>query len=287
MSFEKICIQRFGADPVDMPRPVELDRMQASGHPFSRLMADVIGETIADRIGDDERPFVEAIERRRAALEEREDEIAYRDYGAASKYGEQTPEEMYEGVERSRSVGQMCRRSSKPYRACLMLLKLLRGTKSRNCLELGSGLGLTAAYQAAALEMNGSGTVMSLEGPQSIADIAEETANEIGYGRISIVAGRWQDTLSGVIAGHAPFDFAFIDGHHDRDASVGYFETILTGLADGAVFILDDIRWSDGMLEAWEAVRSHARVEVSIDLVDTGICWIADRVGKVESYALK
>lgn len=287
MTFEKICIQRFGADPIHMPVPPEIERMRASAHPFAQTMATVLEATIKDAIAPEERPYVEAIEARRASLEEREDEITYLDFGAATKYGEQSAEEMYTGVERSRSVGHMCRRSSKPYRTCLMLMKMLRSTHAETCLELGTGLGLTACYQAAALELKGKGRVISLEGPDSIAAIAQETADQIGHGRISIEVGRWQDTLERVVAANRPIHCAFIDGHHDRDASMHYFDAILPGLADGAIFILDDIRWSEGMLEAWNLLKAHPQVEVSIDLVDTGVCWIAGTPQPAEHYSLQ
>jgi predicted O-methyltransferase YrrM len=260
--------------------------MRSSAHPFVNIMAGVIEDVMADHIAPDEAPHIAAIEARRADLEARDDEITYLDFGAATKYAEQTAEEMYQGVERSRSLGAMCRRSSKPYRGALLLMKLLRETRPETCLELGSGVGLTAAYQAAALELNGAGRLITLEGPASIAAVAEQTVAELGHGRVSVQVGRWQDTLEAVLAAHSPFDVAFIDGHHDRDASIGYFGAILPALSDGAVFILDDIRWSQGMLEAWVAISAHPRVKAAIDLVDTGIIQIGEAPEAAERHAL-
>ncbi len=286
MTFEKICIQRYGADVPAPPIPAEVVEMRASDQPFVRLMADVLDEVIAERIAPDEHAHVAAIEARRAELEACEDEITYLDFGAATKYAEQTAEEMYQGVERSRSLGAMCRRSSKPYRGALMLMKLVRRIQPETCLELGSGLGFTAAYQAAALKLNGKGHLVTLEGPASIAAVARATIADLGHGRVSVQVGRWQDTLDAVLSAHRPFDVAFIDGHHDRDASIGYFEAILPALSDGAVFILDDIRWSQGMLEAWTEISAHPRVNAAIDLVDTGIVQIGDQAKAAERHKL-
>ena len=286
MSFEKICIQRYGADMAATPIPAEVEAMRASDHPFAQLMAGVLEDVITDRIDEDEAPHIAAIEARRANLEACEDEITYLDFGAATKYAEQTPEEMYQGVERTRSLGAMSRRSSKPYRGTLLLLKLLRRFRPESCLELGSGVGMTAAYQAAALELNGKGHLVTLEGPASIAAVAEATVASLGHGRVTVQAGRWQDTLADVLAANRPIDIAFVDGHHDRDASIAYFEAILPALSDGAVFILDDIRWSQGMLEAWTAISTHPRTEVSIDLVDTGIIYVVNNPQTSEHHVL-
>ena len=275
MTFEELIIQRFDADVPQMAVPPAVAEMRASDHSFAQGMADVIEEVIQNRIAPDEQPHVDAIERRRAALEDSEDDISYMDFGAATRDESQTPEEMYEGVERSRTVGHLCRRTSKPYRSALLLHKLLRKTKSASCLELGSCLGISASYQAAALELNGAGRLITMEGAAPVAALAQQTVDQLGHGRVKIVVGRFQDTLDGALADEQPFDYAFIDGHHDGPATIDYYQRILPTLSDGSVVVYDDIRWSDGMLSAWNTLREHENVEVSVDLVDIGICWIA------------
>lgn len=286
MTFEELIIQRFDADVPVLPVPPQLSRMRMSDHPFARTMAEVIEDMTADRIEADERPYVEAIERRRVELEASEDEISYRDYGAATRDGDQTAEEMYEGVARSRSVGHMCRRGAKPYRSSLLLLKLMRKIKPATCLELGTGLGISTAYEAAALELNGAGRLITLEGAPSIAELAHQTVEQLGHGRVEIEVGRFQDALDGVVARAGPVDFVFIDGHHHGPATVDYYTRILPALSDGAVVIFDDIRWSDSILDAWNQLKVHPSVDVSVDLVDIGICRTAATVTKAEHFTL-
>lgn len=286
MTFEELIIQRFDADVPAMPIPPQVAEMRGSDHPFARAMADVIEDVITNRLEADEQPHVEAIEQRRAELETSEDDISYRDFGAATRDGDQTPEEMYEGVDRSRSVGHLCRRTSKPYRSAILLHKLLRKTKSVSCLELGTCLGISASYQAAALELNGAGRLITMEGAASVAALAQQTVDKLGHGRVTIEVGRFQDTLDGVLAANKPFDYAFIDGHHDGPATVDYYNRILPVLTDGAVVIYDDIRWSNGMLDAWNELKVHPSVEVSVDLVDIGICWTANAPRPAQHFSL-
>lgn len=286
MTFEELIIQRFDADVPAMPIPPQVAEMRMSDHPFARAMADVIEDVIANRLDADEQPHVAAIEQRRAELEASEDDVSYRDFGAATRDGDQTPEEMYEGVDRSRSIGHLCRRTSKPYRSAILLHKLLRKTKSVSCLELGTCLGISASYQAAALELNGSGRLITMEGAAPVAALAQQTMDKLGHGRVTIEVGRFQDTLDGVLTANKPFDYAFIDGHHDGPATVDYYNRILPVLTDGAVVIYDDIRWSNGMLDAWNALKVHQSVEISIDLVDIGICWTANTPRPAQHFSL-
>src|SRR5690606_6597761 len=171
-------------------------------------------------------------------------QIVYRDFGAADREGRQTPAEMYAGIERPRTVGDLCRRTSKPYRSGLLLMKLLRATGVRSCLELGTCLGISGSYQAAALELNADGRLVTVAGAEPVAAIAGETLARLGHGRTRLVTGRFQDTLADVLARHRPFDYAFIDGHHEEHATLDYFEAILPALTDEALLVFDDIRWS-------------------------------------------
>jgi predicted O-methyltransferase YrrM len=287
MNFTDLIVQRFDADLPPPAMPDGVAGLEASAHPFAQLMGAALEETIANDVKGDERPHVEAIEARRAELEASEDEIAYKDFGAATRDGSQTREEMYEGVERARSVGHLCRRTSKPYRSALLLHKLLRRTKSRSCLELGTCLGISGSYEAAALELNGAGRLITMEGAAPVATLAQQTFDRLGHGRVQIVVGRFQDTLDETLEAFGPFDYAFIDGHHDGPATIDYYARILPHLTDGAVVIYDDIRWSNGMLAAWTELKHHPSVEVSVDLVDLGVCWVRRNPAPAEHHAIE
>jgi predicted O-methyltransferase YrrM len=163
----------------------------------------------------------------------------------------------------------MCSLSSKRPFWCRFLYRLVRSTQPKRCLELGSCVGISASYIAAAMKENGFGKLTTLEGSPSLADIARQTLAGLGLGNAQVVTGRFSDTLPGVL-GHSQFDFVFIDGHHDRDATIQYFEQILPHATGTIVF--DDITWSQGMLEAWAVVSRHARVKSASQLRSIGVC---------------
>lgn len=286
MQFAELIIQRYDAPLAPGYRPDGLAGLLHSAHPVAAAIGQAVADVAGDVISGEEHPHVEAIEARRRDLEASEREIRYRDFGAATRDSGQTPEEMYQGVARSRTLGDLCRRTSKPYRSGLLLMKLVEALKPENGLELGTCLGISASYQASAMQINGAGRLISLEGADAVAAVARETVARHGHGRVDIHVGRFQDTLPGVLRDHAPFDYAFIDGHHDGPATVQYFEMLEPVLTDEACVIYDDIRWSDGMLDAWNELRRRGNVEVAVDLVDIGICWLKRGGGEQLQFAI-
>ena len=76
------------------------------------------------------------------------------------------------------------------------------------------------------------------------------------------------------------FDLIFIDGNHDKNATIDYFEQLLSKTHNESVIIFDDINWSEGMKEAWETIVSHEQVTVSIDTFFWGIVFLRKEQAK-------
>jgi predicted O-methyltransferase YrrM len=215
---------------------------------------------------------LEAVERRRAQLLADDRQIEVISFGAGRPTASRTAEEMDAGIRTAGTVAGLCARAvSKPSKA-RRLYRLVRELRPARVLEMGSSFGISTAYLAAALEANGRGDLIALEGAPSIAAIAAEGLDELGLGRARIVPGRSADTLAESWADGVPLDLVFVDGHHDGPATIDYFEQLLPHAAPGAVLVFDDIRWSDSMLAAWERIAADPRCAEVID---------ADRIGAV------
>ena len=63
----------------------------------------------------------------------------------------------------------------------------------------------------------------------------------------------------------------YFDGNHQKEATLHYFEKLLPLAHNDSVFIFDDIHWSGEMEEAWEQIKAHPRVRVSIDTFYWGL----------------
>ena len=56
--------------------------------------------------------------------------------------------------------------------------------------------------------------------------------------------------------------------------TLDYFEQILLSSNEETIFIFDDIHWSKEMEEAWEIIKQHTAVSLSIDLFFIGIVFL-------------
>lgn len=137
---------------------------------------------------------------------------------------------------------------------------------------MGTCVGISAAYQATALRLNGGGRLFTLEGASPLARIATRTLSELGLDQVTVVQGRFQDTLETVLRENAPVDVVFVDGHHDEQATLRHFEQVRPHLSAGALLVFDDIRWSGGMARAWRAVAESPDTALAVDLGSLGLC---------------
>ncbi len=67
------------------------------------------------------------------------------------------------------------------------------------------------------------------------------------------------------------YSLLFIDGNHQKEATLAYFEKLLPTVHNDSVMIFDDIHWSKGMEEAWEIIKQHSEVRVTIDTFQWGL----------------
>ena len=182
----------------------------------------------------------------------------------------------------TKAIGDACK-TSKSHFWSFLLFKLIREFKPSTCLELGTALGISACYQAAALKLNQAGNLTTLEGADSLALLAKQHFQALGLDNVRVVIGRFQDTLDEVLNRQQPIDYAFIDGHHDEKATLDYFEQLAPFLSERAMLIFDDISWSEGMKRGWSAMEADSRVRISIDLETVGICIINNCMKRKQS----
>jgi predicted O-methyltransferase YrrM len=192
---------------------------------------------------------------------------------------------MSDGIVISKQVKDFCNGSKPPFWAKI-LFRLIRKFGSVSAVELGSCLGISAAYQAAAQKINGAGKITTLEGAVSLSALTQKHLQQLGLDNATVVQGRFQDNLNSVLQENRPVDYAVIDGHHEEKATIAYFTQILPYLAEEAVIVFDDISWSPGMRKAWEKIVENDQVKIAVDLVSIGICIIDGRIEGKQIYRL-
>ncbi len=244
----------------------------------ARVLAEALRAAVDSDLTAEEAEWTRKVEAMRKRLSCSTDEVSIQDYGAEQPDQQHTDEEMYQGLVVKRTVGDMCRRASKPYLWSLVLFKLIRAFKPSCGVELGTCLGVSGSYQASAMKLNGQGRLITMEGAPSLAARAKENFAGFELDNVQVVEGRFQDNLEQVLEANKPIDYAFIDGHHDEKATLAYFEQMLPYFAPRAVVVFDDISWSEGMRRAWLALEKHEKVRVSVDMRQLGICILDDTI---------
>ena len=81
----------------------------------------------------------------------------------------------------------------------------------------------------------------------------------------------FEKALPGIIKGLDGRLFVFIDGNHEKASTLQYFNQLLVKSESNLIIVFDDINWSAGMREAWQEIKTNAKVKISADLFFMGI----------------
>jgi predicted O-methyltransferase YrrM len=205
-------------------------------------------------------PAFGAIETLRQQLRQSPETISVTDLGAGSRTGAGT----------LRRVAQIARSAQKPVRYAQLMHRLVARFRPATILELGTSLGLTTAYLADAAAPFGS-RVISFEGCPNIAKKAGQHLNELGYPDVEIIVGDLGETLAREVQHVPALDFVFFDANHRYTPTIQYFSTCLSYAHNDSAFVFDDIHWSAEMEQAWETIKAHPAVQVTVDLFGVGL----------------
>lgn len=172
--------------------------------------------------------------------------------GSVSKYSE-------------RRVRDVAKLSLSSPDQCRILYRIIQHLNVKTVLEFGSCLGLSAGYMAQA-----GAKVISMEGSSELHKLGTENFGS-GADAPDFRLGSFDDLLPSISSEIESFDLIFIDGDHREKSTLRYFENCLSMVHEKSLIIFDDIHWSDGMERAWEKIRSHEEVKLSIDLYWCGM----------------
>ena len=164
-----------------------------------------------------------------------------------------------------------------------LLYRLARYFRPARILELGTHLGIgTYALHCGAPDAE----IVSVEGSRELFALARENFEKRRLNKIRPVFGLFDDVLPDLLAGQS-FDMIVVDGNHRYDATLKYFEMLLQAIPSQGLVLWDDIRWSPGMWRAWEHIRRHGRVRLSIDLYRTGLTFFDPSRRQKEHFVLR
>ena len=181
--------------------------------------------------------------------------IQVSDFGAGSKK-----------LSNNRKIKDIFRHSSSHGKYADLLFRLGAYFKPKNILEFGTSLGVGSFHLHFG---NPYANITTVEGCAQTSNTARKHLKEIGIQNVQFIHSTFMDYLQ---YDNIPcFDLIYIDGHHDGEALKEYVNRLLPHSHADTLFILDDIRWSKSMLEAWEFLYSSSDFNLSLDYFRMGI----------------
>lgn len=175
----------------------------------------------------------------------------------------------------TRIVSEIFQKASTRHAWGMLLYHLIKEKQPKTVLELGTNLGVSGAYIVQAMQENRDRhkRLITLEGNPSLSERAEKhLAALCGEVDVKVITGMFMDTLPTVLSKWGPFDMVFLDGHHERNATLRYFDLISPHLESGAWVVFDDLEpWSPTVRGAFRDIRSRYPKAKTADLVKLGV----------------
>ena len=182
--------------------------------------------------------------------------INFQEFGAGSKH-----------LKKQRSVKQIVSTNSTKNKYGNLLFRLMEGYKPMNVLEFGTSLG------CGTLQLhwgNPKAKISTIEACKETYEFAKNTIEQFQISnQINLINSTFNDYLEEKDL--EKFDLVFIDGHHDGKCLIEYLKKLEKHTHNDTIFILDDIRWSMDMFNAWNALVNDEQYHLSIDFFKMGL----------------
>jgi predicted O-methyltransferase YrrM len=207
------------------------------------------------------KPEYSILKKYRKSLLENKNFIEVTDFGAGSKVFKSN----------RRQISKIASTAGISPKRAELLFRVTNYFQPNTILEIGTSLGL--ATSALALG-NTNAKVITLEGCPQTANVAKNQFNEFDYNNVDPVITEFESYLEDIQlslkAETENFDLIYFDGNHSKKATLAYFDLLLPTITNDSVWIFDDIHWSPEMEEAWEIIKNHPKVTVTIDTFQWG-----------------
>jgi predicted O-methyltransferase YrrM len=197
------------------------------------------------------------LEAHRKSLFQNKNFIEVTDFGAGSRVFKSN----------QRRVCQIAKNAGISQKRANLLFKIVRYFEPKSILEIGTSLGLATMSLFLG---NKNAKLTTLEGCPNTILIAKKYIKEYGNQNIHFVTTEFSSYFKTHL-NEQKFDLIYFDGNHSQKATLEYFNLLLPTATNNSVWIFDDIHWSEGMENAWDFIKNHPKVRVTIDTFGWGI----------------
>ena len=201
-------------------------------------------------------PEYEILDAYRKSLLANKNTIEVTDFGAGSRVFKSN----------TRGISKIAKNAGISPKNAELLFRIIRYFQPNTILEIGTSLGLATS----ALSLgNKKSKLISLEGCPNTMSIAKSQCQLQNLNNIEFINTEFSSYLKNHTTSN--FEFIYFDGNHSEKATLEYFELLLPTITNNSVWIFDDIHWAAEMENAWEIIKKHPKVKVTIDTFQWGI----------------
>jgi predicted O-methyltransferase YrrM len=204
------------------------------------------------------KPEYTVLKEYRNSLLENKNTIEVTDFGAGSKVFKSN----------TRKISKIAKTAGISPKRAQLLFRITNYFQPKTILELGTSLGLATS---ALTLCNPKARIITLEGCPNTIAIAKNQFQLFNFENITCIVTEFSAHFC---TSHFPLptsDLIYFDGNHSKKATLDYFELLLPTIWNETLWIFDDIHWSLEMEEAWEVIKKHPKVSVTIDTFQWGL----------------
>lgn len=195
--------------------------------------------------------------------------IEVSDFGAGSKVFKSN----------TREISKIAKTAGISPKQAELLFRIVNYFQPESILEIGTSLGLaTSALSLGNLKAK----ITTLEGCPETAKVAQEQFQKFNFKNINSEVTEFASYLEKWNLSKKTetehyklntehFSLIYFDGNHSKKATLEYFKLLLPTITNETLWIFDDIHWSSEMEEAWEIIKKHPKVTVTIDTFQWGL----------------
>ena len=203
-------------------------------------------------------PEYKILKEYRKSLLQNKNFIQVTDFGAGSKIFKNN----------TRQIAKIAKTAGISKKRAELLFRIVQYFRPENMLEIGTSLGLATISLSLG---NPESKIVTLEGCPNTLAISKNQFQLQNLKDIEFINTEFSNYLKSENLKSDIYNLIFFDGNHSKKATLEYFELLLSTVTNDSVWIFDDIHWSQEMEEAWEVIKKHASVKVTIDTFQWGI----------------
>lgn len=206
----------------------------------------------------------ETLKSYRKSLLENKNTIEVTDFGAGSRVFKSN----------TREISKIAQTAGISPKNAELLFRIVRYFQPKSVLEIGTSLGLATSALSFG---NQNAQIITLEGCPNTQKQAQVQLQSRSFGtnsnfqNIEFVNTEFSSYFKTLDLSPITHHLIYFDGNHSKKATLAYFEALLPTISNDSVWIFDDIHWSAEMEEAWEIIKNHPKVSVTIDTFQWGI----------------